>query len=168
MHILVAALAAVLVLSLGFSLSAEPEVIQDISTFPLDERGALSAHWLIYPEGKCASVVESKWSSVGGDIRKQGRVSGELEKHFFDNEKSRAAISFSADGCPVICLNKGTPKEYILTPPEYMIYSGKRDSIKFLNAKPLRIQVSVNTYTPTSNLTDSRSPITLLRCVKGL
>jgi hypothetical protein len=75
-------------------------------------------------------------ATVIPEVRKPARVFGELERIIFDNDRSRAAVSSSPLGCPVICLNKGVPAEYISTPVEYLIYSGKRDSIKFMAYSP--------------------------------
>ena len=74
--------------------------------------------------------MEEKWAALNGEKRSLAKVNGELESAFFENPRSKAALS-SQDSCPVTCLSKGTPKDFILTPPEYMVYSGKRDSIKF-------------------------------------
>ena len=107
------------------------EPIIDTSAFPLDEKGNLRHHYLIYPSGRCDAIVEAAWQEVAGEMRTPVKIAGELDAKFFSNPRSQQAISSTEQGCPMICLNKGTPSDHILASPDYLIYSGKRDSIKF-------------------------------------
>lgn len=108
-----------------------PLTFQQLSSIPLDEHGNVKDHWLLYPDGACANAVENEFKLVERANRMAARVSGDLEKKLFDNDRSRSAISSSTLGCPVACLNKGVPANLIYTPADYLVYSGKRDSIKF-------------------------------------
>ena len=107
------------------------EPIFDISAFPLDERGNLINNYLIYPSGSCEAVVQSAWHEVQGEMRQPVKVAGDLEGKFFSNSRSQQAISLAEGGCPMICLNIGTPLDSIFRSPDYLIYSGRRDSPKF-------------------------------------
>ena len=93
--------------------------------------GLLKDYWILYPDGKCGDVVEKEWARIGASTRKNARIVGEFEKALFSNSKSKSAIEHSSLNCPAVCLSKGTPLDLLLTPVEYLIYSGKRDSLKF-------------------------------------
>ena len=48
------------------------------------EKGNLQNQYLVYPAGKCESVVEAAWKVAAGEIRIPLKVSGELEKNIFE------------------------------------------------------------------------------------
>ena len=110
-------------------ISKEP--ILDTSAFSLDESGNLKHNYLVYPSGKCEEAVEAAWHEVAGEMRTPMKVTGDLEDKFFSNPRSQQAMSSGDGNCPMICLNMGMPSTYMFKSPEYLIYSGKRDSIKF-------------------------------------
>jgi len=117
--------------SFSLALLSEPaSKFDSVSQFPLNEKKHLKNNWLVYPEN-CRSVVEKEWSSMSPNFRKLASISGDLEKAFFENPKSQAAVASSPLRCPAICLTKGTPLDSIMKPAEYLVYSGLRDSIKF-------------------------------------
>ena len=104
--------------------------VGSIEDLPLNEKGNLRNHWILYPPN-CTEQVHSAWKVVAGEYREHGIVEygNEMFKQFFENSRSRQAIGMI--GCPATCLTKGTPKNLLQTPADYLVYSGKRDSIKF-------------------------------------
>ena len=106
-----------------------PPVFTTLEDIPLDESGNVLDQWILYPDGECALSVESNWASAEPAMRKNARVGGALVDQLFDNTRSNQAKSLGS--CPALCLSKGTPFNLIPSPADYLVYSGKRDSIKF-------------------------------------
>ena len=104
--------------------------LDNIEDLLLNEKGNLDSNWIIYPSN-CTKHIHTAWSDMAGEYRKHGIIEhdSEMFEYFFDNSRSHQAISIS--GCPATCLSKGTPRNLLKTPADYLVYSGKRDSIKF-------------------------------------
>ena len=93
--------------------------VASLSELPLDSNNHLSSHWVLFSNSESCyheKEVVNEWENSLGDLLFSADIVGSLSKKFFGT---------GSNYCQAVCLEIGTPMDYLDKPIETRIFRGE-------------------------------------------